>query len=187
MKKENNYFNYDQYLIDLANISNCNDIKVFYKNLNEIDLNNISEERIKQIKESEILETFKKYYYEGILADRQNVMNSYKTKINKNIVMRYLDIIKMLITNPKIGMKNDLEKYILFILTVDPNLEVISMYTQYDNNMDLIKNFQNIKRKMERKYGIYDSNLIKVERKLLPLYDLLVDEKTEEKNSSFRK
>lgn len=125
--------------------------KSFYKesniNFNEVDLKKLLELK----SNSKQLNKFYKY------ADTPD-----------NIVQRYCRIMEMIHTsyngnhnniNPLISYavtNTGAEKLLLYILSVDPELEALLIYNTYNTRKE-------IKEKLIEKFGVYDPNLAKIE------------------------
>lgn len=109
---------------------------------------------------------FKKTKFEGILAKKVIELKNISKKLNNNYEnnpeytkkSKYIRVMNKIKTNPK-GYKitNDLEKYLLFMFSVDPEYNAIYMYAS-------VNKIQDMKLEMIKKFGIYDPNLILIEK-----------------------
>lgn len=78
---------------------------------------------------------------------------------------RYLKIMELIYTNYREGnpVKNEYattshaEKFLLFMFSIDPNFEAAIIYGSEDRTF-------NAKKQIEEKFGVYDINLIKIEK-----------------------
>lgn len=118
------------------------DVNSFYKNLKGTKFNGITKEKLLELKE-----TSKK-------------LNVYfrNQDYNCNKAAKYTKIMNNIKTNPK-GFKvySEAEKFILFMFSVDPNYEAYMINAQYNKTED-------IKNALIFRFGIFDLNLIKLER-----------------------
>lgn len=153
-----NNFTYNKY-IGYINLENA-DIKEFYKNLTLVNFNDITKERIEELKNSEVCETLKSYIYGDSIKITEKTILSRDADINSDRLTKYLKVINILRVNPNTGTNNYLEKYILFVLIFDPNLDALVIHSSYDK-------INQIKNEMKKRFGVYDSNLVKIERKIL--------------------
>ena len=118
------------------------DIDSFYKNFYNINFENISDNDMMRFKE--ISKPINKFY---------EYKNTPYTKLKK-----YIMLMNKIKTNPKgFGVTNELEKYIFFMYSVDPNLDAIVIHESYNNSKE-------IKTNLEKRFGIYDNKLILIER-----------------------
>ena len=117
-------------------------INSFYEKYHELKINDISKDKIDELKKASIDLS---YYF--------NECFDYILKIQK-----YVRVLEKIITSSKkLGANNSTEKLLLFMFIVDPNLEVIKIYEE-ENNL------KNIKPRIQKQFGVYDHNLIKIER-----------------------
>ena len=117
-------------------------LMLFYNNFNNFNINDITNENIKFYK-----------LISNQLLEEKNLSN--------NKFINYIKIIKKLILNPNdYNVFNDSEKYILFMLTIDPNFEAIKIYEESNN-------VKEIKKKMINYFGVYDKNLIEIEKRFI--------------------
>ena len=71
---------------------------------------------------------------------------------------RYIKIMNRIRTNPKMFKATTKEEqYLLFMLSVDPNLEAIIIYNKFNTSKQIKANFEKV-------FGIYDKNLVKIEK-----------------------
>lgn len=117
-------------------------IDSFYKHIHDLKINEISVERIEEFKiTSQIL--------------NKEYNNSYSDR-PKNV--RYSRVMDKIKTTPKTyNLNNSTEKLLFFMFSVDPELEAILMYEETNNTTQ-------IRQKMENYFGVYDKNLIKIEK-----------------------
>lgn len=81
---------------------------------------------------------------------------------------RYLKIMELIHTNYREGnpVKNEYattslsEKLLLFMFSIDPNFEAAIIYGSEDRTFDA-------KKQIEEKFGVYDINLIKIEKMVI--------------------
>ena len=125
-------------------------LKSFYKDL-DINFNEVDLKKLLELKaNSKQLNRFYKY------ADMPD-----------NIAQRYCKIMEMIHTNYN-GNHNSInplvncavtntgaEKLLLYILSVDPELEALLIYNTYNTRKE-------IKEKLIEKFGVYDPNLAKI-------------------------
>ena len=113
------------------------DIASFYKNFNNTEFTKMKAKKLIELKEKA------KKLNRQFLADNQFSQKS-----------KYIRIMNKIRTNPKgYSVTNDLEKYILFMFSIDPNYDLTYLYASIDR-------IQDIKVKMAKKFGVYDPNLI---------------------------
>jgi len=110
---------------------------------------------------------FKKLYD---IINRSKYIN--KIFLNKNFRAykseRYLKIMELIHTNYREGnpVKNEYattslaEKLLLFMFSIDPNFEAAIIYGSEDRTFDA-------KKQIEEKFGVYDINLIKIEKMVI--------------------
>lgn len=110
------------------------------------DLNNINEEIINKLKEKSI------------------ILNNMCNNPNFTRIEKYCKKIERIETASKtendfnkISTNNSIEKLLLFMFSVDPNLEAFIIYSTCNN-------VKEIKYEMNKEFGLYDPYLIKVER-----------------------
>lgn len=123
-------------------------IYTFYKDFNN-DINNVSNIDINNIIEKS--------------KTLNNLYNSQSFKPTK--LQRYIKIMEYIHsnyrenfpTNSKFSTTSILEKMLLLVFSVDPEFEAFIIYSSENT-------IKEIKIKMEHKFGIYDKNLIKVEK-----------------------
>ena len=127
----------DRYLTFNRNI----DIISFYKNFKNTEFNNIKVKKLIELKE--IAKKVNSYY---------TAENEYSKK------SKYIRLMNKIKTNPKgYNIENDLEKYILFMFIVDPNYEATYMFAGANKIEEIIVD-------MAKKFGVYDPNLILIEK-----------------------
>lgn len=153
MKKINNYNK--EFLIYSINMA-----KIFYKDINESDFQNITDDRILFLKK---------------LAP--NLLEKEFTSSNKFI--NYIKKMKRLVNDPqKYNIENQVEKYILFMFSVDPSFEAIKIYGESNH-------IEEVKEKMKKYFGIYDTKLINIENYFIK--HLLKEEKIKEINEEIER
>lgn len=117
-------------------------INSFYKYLKEANFSKLTKEKI-----GELFETSKSF-------------NKFFNRKDINILksVRYEKITNRIKMNPKLfNTYEKSEMYLLFMFSVDPEFEAVKIYGEFNKLTD-------IKEKMEKKFGIYDPNLIKLEK-----------------------
>lgn len=125
------------------NIIDCSvSLNSFYKYLKDANFNTLTKEKIE-----ELFETSKQF-------------NKFFT--NKNIDMgksiRYEKIVNKIKMNPRLfNTYEKSEMYLLFMFSIDPEFEAFKIYGEFDKIKD-------IKSYMIRKFGVYDPNLINLEK-----------------------
>ena len=124
-------------------------LQKFYKFLDNIDFNNISEEKLNELKEKS---TF--------------INNLYNSKgFGESKSIRYIKILEKILCNCR---KNPAvntcfttcskeEMYLLFLLSIDPNLEAAITFGSFNKITE-------IKYESEKKFGIYDIGLVRLEK-----------------------
>ncbi len=120
-------------------------IIIFYVKLNKTDFNILTLERIKELKE---------------LAP--NLLDS--KFISKHKFINYVKRLRNLnYESEKYGINNDAEKYVLFMFSIDPTFEAIKIYGECNH-------INQTKEKMKKFFGVYDSNLIKIENNFIKTF-----------------
>jgi len=129
-------------------IINTNNLKAFYNNL-DLNKEDISLDKLNSIKERAIQfnNLYNSIYFKRNRAERYiRIMEL----INSNCSNKY-------IINSKFYTSSNKEKLILFMYSVDPNFEATIIYGVENNT-------KSIREKITQKFGIYDPNLIKIEK-----------------------
>jgi len=129
-------------------IINTNNLKAFYNNL-DLNKEDISLDKLNSIKERAIQfnNLYNSIYFKRNRAERYiRIMEL----INSNCSNKY-------IINSKFYTSSNTEKLILFMYSVDPNFEATIIYGVENNT-------KSIREKITQKFGIYDPNLIKIEK-----------------------
>lgn len=136
MPTTNNFINYEKIL------------NTFYRNCT-INNNDISKEKIDQIieKSKDINMLYNYEHYKPTKLRRY-------IKIMETIHSNYREGIP---TKSKFSSTSITEKLLLFMFSVDPDFEAFIIHSSEDT----IREIQN---KIEYKFGIYDKNLVKIER-----------------------
>ncbi len=117
-------------------------INSFYQNIHDLKIEEISLERIEEFKRTS-----------KILNKEYN--NTYSDRPKGIRYSRVMDKIK---TTPRIyNLNNSTEKLLFFMFSVDPEFEASLMHEECNNILQ-------IKKKMESYFGVYDKNLISIER-----------------------
>lgn len=117
------------------------DLRSFYTTFNNLKINEVNFDKLNEIKEEA-----KKlnYFYEGKFS---NLMKSVK----------YTRVLNRIKTNPKgFNLTNSTEILLMVMFSIDPNFEAIKIHNEYNK-------ISETKFAMEKHFGIYDSNLIKIE------------------------
>lgn len=108
------------------------------------------------------------------LMQKAEKLNFFYTNqhLNLDIVRRYTKIMELIYTNqnrPEYGTnslasyantQSNSEKLLLYMLSIDPNLEALIIYESYNT-------IKEIKQNIKLKFGVYDPNLIKIEKHYL--------------------
>lgn len=117
------------------------DIASFYKNFNTKDFKNINASKLLELKK------------------KSKGLNEYYTKDNfYNKKSKYIRLMNKFKTNPKgYGITNDLEKYILFMYSVDPKFKATYMYAS-------VNKIQEVRMDMVKEFGVFDPNLVQIEK-----------------------
>ena len=117
------------------------DIISFYKNFSDTKFEKIKAKKLIELK----------------LASKK--LNNYFDNCNEyNKKSKYIRLMNKFKTNPKgYNITNDLEKYILFMYSVDPKLEATYMYAS-------VNKIQDVKIDMVKKFGVFDPNLVLIEK-----------------------
>jgi len=127
-------------------------MQTFY-NIDKVSFKDINEEKLLSIK-NKAKKINKLYLFEGFRKEKAD---------------RYLRIMEMINCNYKRINSNDnninahyvttsmAEKLLLFMFSVDPNFEAAIIYSSEDRTIDT-------KAKLKEKFGVYDINLIKIEK-----------------------
>lgn len=117
------------------------DISSFYKKFNPKEFDKISVTKLLELKKKS--KTLNEHYTKDRMYNKKS---------------KYIRLMNKFTTNPKgYGITNDLEKYLLFMFSVDPNYDLTYMYAE-------INNINEIKMDMIKKFGVYDPNLILIEK-----------------------
>lgn len=117
-------------------------INSFYKNIHDLKISEISSKRIEDFKEKS--------------KDLNKEYNNNYSDRPKNV--RYSRIMDKIKTTPKTyDLNNSTEKLLFFMFSVDPEFEAVLIYEEANDTIQL-------KKKMESYFGVYDKNLIKIER-----------------------
>ena len=117
------------------------DITSFYKNFNTKDFKNVNVTKLLELKK------------------KSKGLNEYYTKDRMyNKKSKYIRLMNKFKTNPKgYGITNDLEKYILFMYSVDPNFKATYMYAS-------VNKIQEVRMDMVKEFGVFDPNLVQIEK-----------------------
>ena len=139
------------------------DINSFYENLSNTSFKGLDSKRIL------ILKVFSKQLNE--------FYNNNAIRLNK--VGRYVKIMNRIKSNPKgYGVSSDAERYLLFMFSVDPNLEAAKIHGECDRINDA-------KTKMKMHFGLYDRKLILLENYFIKHF--LSEEKRKEINEEIER
>lgn len=114
------------------------DLNSFYNSFHELKIENIDYSKIDEIKQSS---KELNYFYESKSTDL------FKSN-------RYIKILNKIKTNP-IG--NPTEKLLMLMFAVDPSFEAIKIYNEHNK-------INEIRFAIEKHFGVYDPNLIKIEK-----------------------
>lgn len=118
---------------------NYSDINSFYKNLNNANFRGIDTKKLLELKF--LSKEFNAYFY--------------NPNVTSPAYNRYTTIMNRIKTNAK--LTSDAERYILFMFSVDPNFEAAIIYASENHKKE-------IKKKMEERFGVFDPNLISIEK-----------------------
>lgn len=126
-----------------------NDLIKFYKSLTNINYNDLTEERIKEI--NTLVSVWKEYFNVGIKNIKSLIFMSAHT---------------LLFAKEKIGLKNDAEVIYFFIQMVDPSFMFLEAYECANTKEELkelcLKNFE-----------LYDPIIINFEKSLNKLFNFI--------------
>lgn len=117
------------------------DIASFYKNFNTKEFDKVSVNKLIELKKKS--KGLNEYYTKDRMYDKKS---------------KYIRLMNKFKTNPK-GFKitNDLEKYILFMYSVDPKFKATYMYAS-------VNKIQDVKVDMVKEFGVFDPNLVLIEK-----------------------
>jgi len=133
---------------------------VFYTNFNKTKFNILNDKKILELKQ-----------IAPNLLEEEAITNSK--------LVNYVKKMRRLNRNPlKYNVNNNAEKYILFMLSVDPTFEALKIHGETNHINDT-------KRKMTSFFGAYDSKLIKIEKEFIKLF--LSQKEKEEINEEIEK
>lgn len=133
-------------------------IDYFYSNLKRAIFDGIDEERLKELFETS--KPLNKYYNDELI-------NRHKSRKYESITIFIRYNLK------KYNINSEAEKYILFMFAVDPTFEAIKIYSES-------KKIKDVKPKMIKTFGIFDENLIRLEK--FTIEKLLSESKRKEVN-----
>lgn len=133
-------------LVDKLFIKHAREVNaIFYKNFNKTNFNTLDDRKILELK--------------GIAPTLLE-----EEAITDSKLANYIKKMRRLNKNPlKYNINNDAEKYILFMLSVDPTFEAIKIYGETNH-------INETKTKMCNFFGAYDSKLIKIEKEFIKLF-----------------
>lgn len=114
----------------------------FYGYINITDFKSINKEKIENIK-----------------TNSKKINNYFMAKDGTSKSLKYLKIMNKIKTCPKnFNISNDkAEVYFLFMFSIDPTFEIAKIYLSENK-------IQEIKKQISNKFGIYDKNLIRLEK-----------------------
>lgn len=116
-------------------------INSFYRAIHDLKVSDISIEKIEELKETS--KELNNYFYKKYDEWKQN---------------KYVRILEKIKTNPKFfNVYNSTEKLLLLMFIIDPNFEILLIYEEEND-------CKNIESRIEQEFGVYDSNLIKIEK-----------------------
>lgn len=127
--------------MEYNNYSTKADLNSFYNSFHDLEIEDINVDKINEIKQkSEELN----YFYEGEFSN-----------FSKGV--RYVKVLNKIKTNPKkYNLTNSTEKLLMLMFAVDPSFEAIKIHNEF-NKID------DARFDMEKYFGIFDKNLIKIE------------------------
>lgn len=148
-------------LIDKLFVRHAREVyAIFYKNFSATKFNTLNDNKILKLK--------------GIapnLLEEEAITNSK--------LVNYIKKMRRLNKTPlKYNVNTDAEKYILFMLSIDPTFEAIKIYEETNH-------INEIKLKMTNFFGVYDSKLIKIEKEFIKLF--LSEKEKEQINEEIEK
>lgn len=118
---------------------------IFYKDFNKVKFKTIDNKKILELK-----------------SIAHNLLE--EEAITNSKLVNYVKKMRRLNKNPEnYNVTNSTEKYILFMLSVDPTFEAIKIYGETNH-------LNETKRKMCNFFGVYDSKLIKIEKEFIKLF-----------------
>ena len=138
-------------------------LQKFYKDLDNVDFKNISEEKLNELKEKSIF-----------------INNLYHSKsFDESKSVRYMKILEKIICNcrknPAVNTRfttfTKEEMFLLFLLSIDPELEAAKIFGSFNKIIET-------KYESEKNFGIYDIGLVKLEKIYMKTF--LTDEKRKE-------
>lgn len=132
------------------------DVKSFYKDFDKADFSKVDKSKIIEIKNC---------------VKRVN-----KRRINCRYelyrgIRKYINIMNHIRMNPRLyNLSSNEEVYLLFMFCVDPDFEAFMIFNEYNK-------IEEIKSKLELKFGISDINLAKIEREFIKYFMIDEDKK----------
>ena len=148
-------------LVDKLFIKHTREVNsIFYKNFSKTKFNKLDENKILELK-----------------SIAPNLLE--EDAITDSKLINYVKKMRRLNKRPeKYNINNDAEKYILFMLSVDPTFEALKIYGETNHITEA-------KRKMCNFFGVYDSKLIKIEKEFIKLF--LSEKEKQEINEEIEK
>ena len=133
-------------LVDKLFIKHAREVNsIFYKNFSKTKFNILDDRKILELK-----------------SIAPNLLE--EEAITSSKLVNYIKKMRRLNKNPlKYNINNDAEKYILFMLSVDPTFEAMKIYGETNH-------INETKIKMTSFFGAYDSKLIKIEKEFVKLF-----------------
>lgn len=118
-------------------------IDYFYKDLNVDNLNSIENDRISILRNSGLV------LYEKVFKNENICLPKF---------IKYTKIMNKLNSTPKeYNILNKEEMYLLFMFAVDPDLNAFVIHSVANRKPKL-------KHDMEKEFGVYDANLVRIEK-----------------------
>ena len=135
-----------QGLVDKLFIKHAREVNaIFYKNFNKTKFITLDDKKILELKRI-----------------APNLLE--EEAITDSKIVNYVKKMRRLNKNPlNYNINNDAEKFVLFMLSVDPTFEAIKIYGETNH-------INETKRKMCNFFGVYDSKLIKIEKEFIKLF-----------------
>lgn len=128
-----------------VNYSYClSDLKSFYKSLGELNFKGTTARKILELRYNS--------------KELNRIFRDFNIYVELSAPQRYAKIANKIKTNPKgYGATNNSEMALLFMFSIDPNFEAAIIYGESNTTKE-------IKEKMMRHFGLYDSALIELEK-----------------------
>lgn len=138
-------------------------LQKFYKYLDSVNFNNISNDSLNNLKEKSI--------YINNLYNSKNFGESKSIRYIKIMEKILCNCIKNPAVNTCFTTYNKEEMFLLFLLSIDPELEASITFGSFNKITE-------IKYEFEKKFGIYDIGLVRLEKMYMKTF--LTEEKRKE-------